>query len=583
MSKTIKKLICLMAIGGFTFSMVSSVDALEISKNSLDDAGQVEDCIAPPGLSLKIDDKIFYENDGVQLDKCVGEDIKIHATGLGFSNYKFLVNGQVEQERSENGDFVFKPEKEGQYKIQIQGSLDDGSVIYTTGITINAANLVEDKLKLPSIYGIKENEITSEDGKKQIEFTTETSGGQDLIYQYYITPCYDDVIGERLETYLIEKEYSEDNKFVWEPKDEQRDYGKYEVCVRVTTKNNNGFVEYNTVKFFNEKYNKIDEVAVDGVLLDDSETEITKYLGDNISFTAYNGPANYGFYVDGKQEDRTMYYNSFDLKPEKVGVYNVQLETIGENKEKALKNIKVNVVEKDKRAPEISTVDIIGAVKNQNSNVRCHVNCTGEGTVQYKYEIIRKVINNLPTGYFVYPVEKYTLVKDFSEYIDAEWYQDPTIKQGEEEKYQESGTALIKVTEVVYGLRVTAKNDFGYDIEYINYKIPDKEDIGTDTPKDYEEDEDISTNTPKDDKDISTNTPKDDKEDKDINTNTPKDKDSEQIPEGKPDSKDDNVNKDGTGTVNSGDANSVNKLAIISLMSLGTLLLKKTKKSSKKQ
>ena len=542
----------------------------------------------------------------------------------GLINYELYVNGKLIDKDYRSNYLDWTPDKAGKYDVKVVAydDPDDNGHILRAEKEMNITITDKDE-KAPTIKNVSLSS-TEQDDQRKINCSINADGENNEYKVETLTEIRTNIPtgywADAFTPYTLTKDFSDVNTANWdeeaikENNDEYRPGEENEVeyikSVKITVKNEYGYdsIILNYNKDFEyekpvEVKNDLDVTVDEEMLKDDSE--FTKNIGQNIRIKGDAGYIYYDLYVDDKLVSSNFRINKLEWTPEEVGEHSVKVVAYQEkdDTEKVTREFKINVINKDEKAPTINEVKINSNVTNDNMReINCSVISSGEEN-KTKVEILSKNKPITDTGYWAEEFDKYQLINDFSDNNSFSWKD--IIPDVGDNKF----ISKDNMTNYVRKVKITVKNDYGYDSIILDYnddvdlKTAD-DNKGTTTPSG---DENKTTDTPNINDNKGTGTP--DVEDNkgtgtpDVEdnkgTNTPnsngqagneqgdnkgdnlKDQDdkTEQIPDSDDkvqDSLEDNKNSD------TADGSSIARIIGISILGLSQALLLKKKKYNKK-
>lgn len=441
----------------------------------------------------------------------------------GYINYELYVNGKLIDKDFRRNYLDWKPDKAGEYEVRVVGYDNENGKVYRAEKKINIT-IANKHDKAPTIKNISLSS-TEKDNKRQINCLVNADGENNQYKVETLTVAKSNLPtgywADEFTPYKVIKEFSNENSADWnedvikennqESKYHEEGEIEYFKSVKITVKNEYGYdsiiLNYNKDFEYNNtiEVEKDLDVSVDEEILKD-DSQITKNVDSNIRIMGEKGYIYYDLYVDDKLVDSVYRKNRLEWKADEVGEHNVKVVAYDEKDDtnKVSKTFKVNVIKKDEKVPKIKEVKLNSKTTYDNKrDINCDISASGENN-KYKFEILSKDKVITDTGYWAEDFDEYELINDFSENNIANW-QDTILDVG---KYKT--ISKDNMTEYIRKVKITVKNEYGYDsvvLDYnddLNLKLYDDEDKGTTTPKG---DEDKGTDTPKENDNKGTDTP----------------------------------------------------------------------------
>ncbi|MDD5793778.1 MAG: hypothetical protein PUD42_03260 [Clostridiales bacterium] len=552
MNKTIKRVICIATMGMILsttgYNIVNASSIFSKSNVTLQEDNKISN------LKVSVNDDLNYDSN---IKVNVGAKIKFTVDNK-WDNYKIYVNDNLLEESSDTNVFYWNPEEEGAYKVKLVGENSNDDTFEEKDIYFEA---LEKDYRAPKIRNI---DIFSK-ANFDLECVANTSG-DNVKYKFQVREFQVAKDGDNeitpLYCYHNISDFIDNNNITWNQMRVLPEEGMVVgYSIKVIAENEYGYdsKEYNfSAEPANNKKIQDLKTSINEEIVDSNNLQFN--TNSSLEFKGERGYIYYELYVNDKLIDMEYRSNYLNWKPDKAGDYNVKVVGYNSNGEpegaaRAEKNMHITISDKDEKAPKIKKVSLNSTDENSVRNINCAIEAYGENN-EYKIEALSLEKSNAPSGYWADEFTPYKLVRDFSKESTLSWSEESNIINKDDERYIEF--------EYIKKLKITVKNEYGYDSVIFNYNDDsgfeyqeddnkpettpkDDEDKSTSTPKGDEDkststpkgDEDKSTSTPKDDEDKSTSTPKGDedkststpKEDEDKSTSTPKDNEEIIIPD----------------------------------------------------
>lgn len=325
-----------------------------------------DDPIDPPAQEFKIKFVTAGNN-----EITVGESTTISAVvenASGDVNYKFTNGKTTLQKYSSNNEYVFEPDKEGNYTITVTAQDEDGNEdskdikIKVKAKTVTPPDDPSEDENPVTLATFKPDKQAPQTVGTKVTFTaTAEDGVGDIVYAFYIN-------GSSKPAQKGSK-----NTFAWTPAEE----GTYTIKVVITDDSEESSVEND-----DNKAELTYKVTKSGTTTDPEDpTEAIKVslkansdsiqVGKEVKFTAEtsnaDGDVTYTFYVDGKKKQSGA-SNEFVWTPAEEGSYKIQVEAVdeeGNTAEDKIDEYKVSNSQKPdepKDDPESPTGDPVSAM-----------------------------------------------------------------------------------------------------------------------------------------------------------------------------------------------------------------------------
>lgn len=552
MNKTIKRVICIATMGMILsttgYNIVNASSIFSKSNVTLQEDNKISN------LKVSVNDDLNYDS---TIKVNVALKIKFTVDNK-WDNYKIYVNDNLLEESSDTNVFYWNPEEEGAYKVKLVGENSNDDTFEEKDIYFEA---LEKDYRAPKIRNI---DIFSK-GNFDLECVANTSG-DNVKYKFQVREFQVAKDGDNeitpLYCYHSISDFIDNNNITWNQMRVLPEEGMVVgYSIKVIAENEYGYdsKEYNfSAEPANNKKIQDLKTSINEEIVDSNNLQFN--TNSSLEFKGERGYIYYELYVNDKLIDMEYRSNYLNWKPDKAGDYNVKVVGYNSNGEpegaaRAEKNMHITISDKDEKAPKIKKVSLNSTDENSIRNINCVIEAYGENN-EYKIEALSLEKSNAPSGYWADEFTPYKLVRDFSKESTLSWSEESNIINKDDERYIEF--------EYIKKLKITVKNEYGYDSVIFNYNDDsgfeyqeddnkpettpkDDEDKSTSTPKGDEDkststpkdDEDKSTSTPKGDEDESTSTPKGDedkststpKEDEDKSTSTPKDNEEIIIPD----------------------------------------------------
>lgn len=324
-----------------------------------------DDPIDPPTQKFKIKSVTAGNN-----EITVGESTTISAVvenASGDVNYKFTNGKTTLQKYSSNNEYVFEPDKEGNYTITVTAQDEDGNEdskdikIKVKAKTVTPPDPSGDENPV-TLAAFKPDKQAPQTVGTKVTFTaTAEDGVGDIVYSFYIN-------GSSKPAQKGSK-----NTFAWTPAEE----GTYTIKVVITDDSEESGVENDdntaelTYKVTKGSTKPDPEEPTDAIKVSLKADNESVQVGKEVKFTAetYNADGNvtYTFYVDGKKKQSGA-SNEFVWTPAEEGSYKIQVEAVdeeGNTAEDKIDDYKVSNNQKPddpKDDPESPTGDPVSAM-----------------------------------------------------------------------------------------------------------------------------------------------------------------------------------------------------------------------------
>lgn len=480
MSKKIKKMACIVTMGmvlsTVSYNFVSAQSSTTISSATPGDKSEQDKNESV--LKAVIDDE---NNNNQFITRNVGSKIKFTIDNK-WDNYKIYLDDKLLNESKDTNTFYWQEDKPGIYEIKLVGENLEDNTFETRDIKVN---LLEKDVEAPKIRHI--NIYNSLDKKTECVVN---ATGEGVKYKFQVrmfqTPVGDSNGVMPIYPYENISEFTTSNNVEWSQIMPMPEAG---MAVHYTIK----VIAENEYGYDSKEYDFSPEPA-NNVSVKDLKTAINEEIvegdslqfntNDSLEFKGESGYINYELYVNNELIDKDYRSNYLNWKPDKAGEYDVKVVGYGDpdkdgKVDRAEKKINITIADKQDKAPTIKNISLSSTEKDDKRQINCLINADGENN-EYKIEALSEDKIELPTGYWADEFKKYELIKDFSNENSASW-DDGIVK--ENNKIEDD-----KIFNYIRKLKVTVKNDYGYDTIILNYN----KDFEYNKPIEVEKDLDVS-------------------------------------------------------------------------------------------
>ena len=439
-------------------------------------------------LKVAVDNKVL--DDDQHEIKC-NTNQKLYFVGeTDYINYNLYVNDKLVDSRERNNELYYAFENKGIYSVKIEGISDDG-IKATKEFNVVVEDISKDA---PKIESINYSNFVGELNNINVDVVCK---GNDVKYTYEFLREYD-VMNmctgywcTDFNNYEMILDSSDKNGVEFTSPIDNNNNPKengtvYRYKLKVTAKNDNGYDVHvinldlnknivNKKEEFKHENNYLD-VAVNNKVLGSDVDVINCNTNQNMYFVGETGSISYYLYINDKLVDKKFRNNEFNYTFTTPGEYNVKIVTdescngcnedgVPSNKDDLKsRSFKVIVKDKDEKAPTIKEVKISNSVTDKN-NVDLSVDCTGDN-VKYTYEFLKKVVNNLPTGYWCKDFINFDVLSDNDSKNNLTF----TVDKFNKEDYLIEKDQSFEC-DCYYTLKITATNEYGYDVQVFNIDL----------------------------------------------------------------------------------------------------------------